>query len=178
MEWLTIIAVAILLAVISLRAWRLGGSVRARQRPPHDHTTENTPPARGAWKRRPERPEPRSLRTLSGDERARYVQQWRQLQLRAAAQPATALLDADELLTRLLDSIGYPTGMFVQYAADLSAVHAGVVDDYRSARNVVLDTRLGLACTPEIRHAMLRYRRVFEHLAGADVSAEADETAA
>lgn len=116
-------------------------------------------------------------RTLTDDERTAYVRRWVRIERDAAAQPATALLDADEMLAGMLRDIGYPVGRFVEHAADMSAEHGAVVHDYRVARNVTFDTRLGLAGTAEIREAIRRYRCVFERLTGTTVSCGADETA-
>lgn len=182
-QGLTIVAFAILLAVIGLQAWRNcageGRCLRRRTlRGRAVGTSDRMRSADGEPKRWLERRAPRSLRRLSADQRRWYVQQWTQLQRRAATQPATALLDADALLTRLLDDLGYPTGRFVEAAPQLSADHAGAVDDYRAASDVALDTRLGLAGTTEIRRALQRCGVVFERLAEARVFTAVDERAA
>ena len=84
-------------------------------------------------------------------------------------QPATGLLEADEVVTALLSDVGYPTGEFDRQAADLSVAHAEVTDDYREGRAVVRDVRAGRAGTEEIRVALLRYRNVFERVAETSV---------
>lgn len=178
----SVIAVAAVAALVAVLVWRNLSSRRLVQGPEaeHDGTSsdvsrlQNAPDARVL----PKRLRSGMLRSLSDDERAWYVMRWRQQQRQARTQPATALLEADALLTRLLHDIGYPPAGFVLHANDLSAAHAGVVDEYRAARNVVLDLQLGLAGTREIRHAIRRYGRVFECLAEADVSNATDETAA
>ncbi len=172
-QWLTVVAFATLLTVIGIEVWRnCAGEGRClRRRTLRGRAVGNAP-------RRLGRRVPRSLRNLSADQRFWYVQQWTQLQRSAATRPATALLDADELLTRLLDDLGYPTGRFAEVAPSLSAPHAAVVDDYRAASDAAFDTRLGLAGTTEIREAVRRFRVVFERLAQAQVSSEVEETAA
>lgn len=129
-------------------------------------------------RRRSDGRRPRALRTLDDARRVQYVARWQQLHRRATALPATTLLDADDLLDELLQRLGYPTEGFVQYAAGLSPAHADVVDDYRVARSVVLDTRLGLADTAQIRHALLRYAAVFACLTGTDLPGRANRAAA
>lgn len=177
----SVLAVAAVLGVIAVLVWRnINRCLVQRFDDEHDGAVgnvaslQNAPDARV----RSARLQSRMLRSLSRDERAMYVTRWRQQQRQATTQPATALLEADELLMRLLDDVGYPTGGFALHAADLSAAHAAVVDEYRAARNVVLDLQLGLAGTHEIRHAIRRYGRVFECLAEADVSNATDETVA
>lgn len=70
-----------------------------------------------------------------------------------------------------------PTGSFALHAADLSATHACVVDEYRAA------CKSCSTCSSAWRvharsHAIERLDRVFECLAEADVSTATDETAA
>ena len=182
-QWLgSVMTLAIVLAAINVL---VGGiSITARlplrsgsQLRRNAGRSQGNLPAR-AKRKQHERDELRALRSLNNAERAQYVKRWKQLDGRSITLPATTLLDADDLLTHMLHDIGYPTEGFVQYAADLSTAHAGVVDDYRVARSIVLDTRLGLAGTAQIRHAMPRYVAVFECLAEADVSTQADEVAA
>ncbi len=182
-QWLTVVAFATLLTVIGIEVWRnCAGEGRClRRRTLRGRAVGNAPRSRsggGARPRRLGRRVPRSPRNLSADQRFWYVQQWTQLQRSAATRPATALLDADELLTRLLDDLGYPTGRFAEVAPSLSAPHAAVVDDYRAASDAAFDTRLGLAGTTEIREAVRRFGVVFERLAQAQVSIEVEETAA
>ncbi len=182
-QWLgSIMAFAIVIAAINVLMGGFGITARLALRPGSGRGRDvddwrDASPAR-AKRKRHERNRPHAVRNLSNVQRAQYVKRWRHLHRRAIALPATTLLDADDLLTHVLDDIGYPTEGFVQYAADLSAAHAEVVDDYRVARNIVLDTRLGLADTAQIRHALPRYVAVFECLAEVDVSSQVDEAAA
>lgn len=121
---------------------------------------------RGGDERRLERHADYQLRDLDDDERDRYADRWRTMQRTSTRQPATGLLEADGLLTAVLADVGYPTDSFEQQAADLSVEHAEVVEDYRAGRAVVADMRGGRAGTEEIRRALVRYRTVFERVAG------------
>lgn len=174
-----VMIVVVVLVGVGVFLWVRERRRRSRQRDGEDTRTAVDSGAgqqseRGGRTQHPDR----GPRSLTEEERNRYVQRWMHVQRHATGQPATALLDSDEVLTRLLDDIGYPPGRFVERAAHGAARHRAVVDDYRRARNVVFDTRLGLAGTAEIREATLRYRRVFDCLAETQVSHQADETAA
>lgn len=104
----SVVAVAVPVAVVAVVAWRSSQRLQQRVDAERAATTGgvaallNAPDARV----RSERLRSRMLRNVSGDERAWYVRRWRQQQGRARTQPATAVLEADELLTRLLDDVG------------------------------------------------------------------------
>lgn len=167
-DWVwMVVAVAVIATVVLL--WRRRGH---RRRDGDQAVTSRTAPAGigGATRQRGRSAEPSRTRRLSDDRRAHYIERWRDVERRRATQPATGLLEADVLLSDLLADVGYPVGSFEQRAQSFSATHAMVVDDYRVARCVALDARLGLAGTAEIHEAIRRYRIVFEHLAEADLS--------
>lgn len=160
--WMAV-AVAVIATVVLL--WR-------RRRDGDEAVTSRTVPAGigGVTSQRGRSEGPSRTRRLSDDRRAHYIERWRDVERRRANQPATGLLEADVLLSDLLADVGYPVGSFEQRAQSVSATHAMVVDDYRVARCVALDARLGLAGTAEIHEAIRRYRIVFEHIAEADLS--------
>ena len=179
--WMWIVIAVAILVVIAIVAWLLmrpGRQLKKQFGSEYDRVVQRTGDKNAAHeelKQRLERHDNFRLRSLDGDEQDQYVADWRMLQRHFAKQPATGLLEADDLITRLLDDVGYPTDSFEQQAADLSASHADVVDDYRDARAVVRDTRAGSAGTEEIRQALLRYRRVFEQVAETQVRRSDDE---
>lgn len=178
-----IVVAVVVIVVIAIVVWLLlkrRPARRLKQRfgSEYDRTVDRTGDRQRAHdelEHRLERHDQFRLRSLDAQERDAYVANWRQLQRHFVKQPATGLLEADDLLTRLLHDVGYPTDSFEQQAADLSASHADVVDDYRVARAVVRDTREGSAGTEEIRQALLRYRTVFARVAEADVTPSNDE---
>ena len=175
---IAVVVIAIIALVVVLLMRRRSRRLKKQFGPEYDRTVErldSKDAAHEELERRAERHESYHLRSLDDAERDRYVQRWRQLQRQFVKEPANGLLEADKLLTDLLEDVGYPTGSFDQQAADLSVEHADVTDDYRSGRAVVRDVHHGHAGTEEIRQALLHYRAVFERVAGADVTADSDE---
>lgn len=170
-----VVAVVVVLVIAGLVWWFMGRDKRRLRKqfgPEYERTVERRDTrdaAHDELERRLERHERYQLRSLSDQERAGYVAKWRELQRVFAKQPATGLLEADDVVTALLADVGYPTDGFEQQAADLSVEHAEVIDDYRDGRAVVRDVRGGHAGTEEIRVALLRYRNVFERVAEASV---------
>lgn len=173
--WIAIgVAVAVVIALAVL--WWLRRPSRQLQKkfgPEYDRAVEQLNDRQAAHdelQRRARRRESYELRSLTDAERDRYVRRWRTLQRHFTKQPATGLLEADELLVELLRDVGYPTDSFEQQAADLSVADAHVVSEYRDGHAVVIDVQHGRAGTEEIRRALLRYRDVFERVAETDVS--------
>ena len=96
-----------------------------------------------------------TLQPLGVDMRSVYASSWQRTQERFKGEPAQALVDADRLVTLLLDERGYPTkdGRLVPVQAD----PAGVVGDYREAHAAA--SREDLTAI-EMRRAMDVYRRL------------------
>jgi len=91
----------------------------------------------------------------------RYLTQWREIQMRFVERPGLAVVDADRLVTALMQERGYPMEKFEQRAADISVDHADVVEAYRMAHGVATSPE---PATDQLRSAMLRYRQLFERL--------------
>jgi hypothetical protein len=104
------------------------------------------------------------FRELSIGARERYLKGWAQVQSRFVDHPKTAVGEADELVTLLMQERGYPEGDFDQRAADISVGHPNLVKAFRSAHEIA--TRVGKddASTEELRVAMVQYRSVFDEL--------------
>lgn len=175
--WMWIVIAVVVVVLIALVAWYLMGREKRRLKkqfgPEYERTVrrhDDKDAAHDELDGRVQRRESYDLRSLDSDERDRYVQRWRTLQRHFTKQPATGLLEADELLAELLRDVGYPAESFEQQAADLSAADGDVVSEYRDGHAVVADVQQGRAGTEEIRTALLRYRDVFERVAETDVS--------
>ena len=104
------------------------------------------------------------IRDLDSTERERFSGQWQSVQSRFIDYPKGAVTVADELLSSLMQSRGYPVADFDQRAADISVDHPLVVDHYRSAHEIALRLRKGEASTEDLRTAMIHYRSLFEEL--------------
>ena len=83
------------------------------------------------------------IRSLDLAERERYLAQWQAVQSRFVDYPKGAVTEADELVSSLMQTRGYPVVDFDQRAADISVDHPRVVENYRSGHNIAL--RLGTA---------------------------------
>ncbi|GLU45835.1 hypothetical protein [Nocardiopsis ansamitocini] len=111
-----------------------------------------------------------TLRSLSPETRAEYAAEWTRVQERFVDDPASAVTDADRLMTRVMADRGYPTEGPEQQAADLSVEHAQTIGHYRSARDAVERHQKGGADTEELRTAMVHYRTLFGELLEEDVT--------
>jgi len=78
--------------------------------------------------------------------------------------PKGAVRDADALVTRLMQSRGYPMSDFEQRAADISVDHPQVVDNYRAGHEIALRHEKGEASTEDLRNAIIYYRSLFDEL--------------
>ena len=105
-----------------------------------------------------------SLRTLTADERERFITEWRIIQSRFVDDPSTAVGEADALVIRLMQFRGYPMTDFEQRAADISVHYPLVVDNYRAAHEVALRHQRGEASTEDLRNSMIYYRTLFDEL--------------
>lgn len=116
---------------------------------------------------RQERIKSLDIHPLSPDERDHYVEAWQSIQVRFVDQPAEAVEEANQLVTEVMQTRGYPMVDFDQRMADLSVEHAEVIKNYRAARAIAQKNKQGEASTEELRQAMVHYRGLFAELVGA-----------
>lgn len=105
------------------------------------------------------------IRPLSAAERTRFVDGWRELQVRFVDDPSGALKEADRLVGEVMAAEGYPVLDFDQRAADLSVEHPLVTANYRQGHSIAVRDNQGSATTEELRKAMIHYRTLFDELA-------------
>ena len=98
------------------------------------------------------------LRALSPQTRERYASKWRQLQGQFADAPRQAVNEADDLVTQLIEELGYPIADHTQPVAQLSEVHATTLKSYRDAHEISMSNRRGQATTEQLRLAWAHYR--------------------
>jgi len=112
------------------------------------------------------------IRTLTAAERERFVEQWRRVQARFVERPTTAVVEADELITEVMRTRGYPMADFEKHEALLSVKHPGVVEHYRKGHAAIAPG--GQVSTEGLRQAMLHYHALFDELVndGHDVARE------
>jgi hypothetical protein len=113
---------------------------------------------------REKRVEKLKIRDLDPTERERFSGQWQSVQSRFVDYPKGAVTEANELVSSLMQTRGYPVADFDQRAADISVDHPLVVDHYRSAREIALRLSRNEASTEDLRTAMIHYRSLFEEL--------------
>lgn len=124
--------------------------------------------AEAVLEERQKRVEKFSLRTLTVDERERFISEWRFIQSRFVDNPTDAVNEADRLVTGLMQFRGYPMTDFEQRAADISVHYPRVVDNYRAAHEVALRHQRGQASTEDLRNSMIYYRTLFDELLETD----------
>jgi hypothetical protein len=126
---------------------------------------------------REKRVEKLSIRELDPMERDRFLKRWEAVQSRFVDSPKGAVAEADDLVSSLMKTRGYPVSDFDQRAADISVDHPRVVENYRSAHEIALRVGKNEATTEELRTAMIHYRSLFEELVQVPVSVERKEVA-
>lgn len=70
------------------------------------------------------------IRALTAAERGRYSADWQSVQSRFVDHPKSAVTEADELVSSLMQTRGYPVADFDQRAADISVDHPRLVENY------------------------------------------------
>ena len=165
--WIVIAVVVIAAIVIAWMVTRKRRTQALQHRfgPEYDRTLrEKGDRAEAELLERQKRVEKFSIRELSAVERERFVTDWRAVQSRFVDDPKSAVRDADELVTRLMQTRGYPMSNFEQRAADISVDHPRVVDNYRAAREIAIRHQSGQATTEDLRNAIIYYRSLFDEL--------------
>jgi len=74
--------------------------------------------------------------------------------------------EADQLLSDVMSTRGYPVSDFEQRAADISVDYPLVLENYRLAHGIANRQAGGKATTEELRQAMIHYRALFDELVG------------
>ena len=166
MTGVLVIVIVALLAVVGMLAYRQRRSAQLREGfgPEYDRAVDEHGDQRAAEAELRERRERRSaydIKPLGAADRDRYAERWRETQAKFVDQPASALTDADELLSAVMRDRGYPVEDFEQQAADVSVDHPEVVDHYRRAHAIHGSKR---ASTEDLRQAMVHYRALFAEL--------------
>lgn len=104
------------------------------------------------------------IRALTTAERGRFSADWQSVQSRFVDHPKSAVTEADELVSSLMQARGYPVADFDQRAADISVDHPRLVENYRSAHGVAVRLGKDEASTEDLRTAMIQYRKLFDEL--------------
>jgi hypothetical protein len=108
------------------------------------------------------------IRPLSDIEHERYLAEWAAVQSKFIDEPSQAIVDADRLVTEVMELRAYPVSDFEQRAADISVSYPALVSNYRAAREIALKNEQHTADTEELRQATIYYRSLFEELVGTE----------
>jgi len=171
--WLIIVVVIVVLAIAGLLWWRSqqAKSARLKERfgPEYDLAVAEHEDKREAESRLASVEERRrALRIvpLRDEARARYHQQWADVQARFVDQPAEAVMQGDRLIVSVMRERGYPMDDFDEQASMIALDHPQVVDAYREAHAISVRAGDQGTTTEELRRAFVRYRGLFESLVG------------
>jgi len=115
------------------------------------------------------------MRELSPQIRARYAAAWRELQVQFIDSPTEAVNAADDLVTQLIEELGYPTGDYNEQVAHLSVDHATTLQSYREAHQISLSNRRGEATTEQLRLAVVKFRALVAQLLGEEPATAAPD---
>ncbi len=113
---------------------------------------------------REKRVEKFALRPLVPSDRERYAEDWSAIQSRFVDEPSNAVNQANRLVNTVLEARGYPLGDFDERAADISVNYPSLVQNYRSARDVMRRQIDNQASTEDLRLAMVNFRSLFDEL--------------
>ena len=160
-----VVAVGVVAAVLYRR--KRSGQLRRRFGPEYERTVEETDDRREAERELRERVKRRSefeVTPVSGQDAARYRQEWADIQHRFVDQPAEAVERADQLVARIMRDSGYPVDDFEHQVDVISVDHPEVAQHYREAHAVAVAQAAGAADTEQLRQAVTSYRRLVDAL--------------
>ncbi|MGA8835265.1 MAG: hypothetical protein WCF74_24850 [Candidatus Sulfotelmatobacter sp.] len=178
---------AVVILIIAVLAWlyvrkrkSTTADLRKKFGPEYDRAVQVHGAGRKAESKledREKRVEKLNIRDLDPMEHERFSKQWDSVQSRFVDSPKGAVAEADDLVSSLMKTRGYPVSDFDQRAADISVDHPRVVENYRSAHEIALRVGKDQATTEELRTAMIHYRSLFDELVQAPVAVERKEVA-
>lgn len=168
---LAIVAFAVAAVIVIALAWFLWTRTRSRRLkesfgPEYDRVVSKAGRSRGEKRldERRKRVEKYDLHPLSADDRVGFIRRWDEVQARFVDDPEAAVSDAQHLVDEVMQARGYPVGDIQRQQEDVSVENPGVVDHYRSARDIARRNDAGEASTEDLRLAMQHYRVLFESL--------------
>jgi hypothetical protein len=182
-----IMLAGVVILVIAVLAWlyvqkrrSTTASLRQKFGPEYERAVQQQGSERKAEAKladRQERVDKLNIRDLNPMERERFSKEWESVQARFVDSPRGAVAEADDLVSSLMKTRGYPISDFDQRAADISVDHPRVVENYRSAHDIALRVGKNGASTEDLRTAMIHYRSLFVELAQTPTIVERKEVA-
>jgi hypothetical protein len=168
---LIVVAAAVLLGAYAYAVWQRRQRLRDRFGPEYDRTVEKThsvADAEAALQKRVARVERFKLRALPREQADAFSKEWRRVQALFVDDPDRAVNEADNLVSQVMAARGYPMDQIDARLDDLSVDHPHVVENYRTARQLVERRQRGEAGTEELRVAVVNYRALFDDLLRVD----------
>jgi hypothetical protein len=169
------IIVVLVVAAIAVMGWileRRRRTERLRQRfgSEYDYTVQTAGSQRRAESELTKREKlAKSLNThpLTREEASRFSNAWQEIQTRFVDEPEEAIANAEVLLGKVVEEMGYPTGNFEQRVAYLSVNYPRAARSYRAAYAITRNGRGNEVTTEDLRQAMVDYREILDDLLGA-----------
>ena len=168
---IAIIVIAVLVAAIvaiTVIRRREGERLQDRFGSEYEHQLHeahgNRAKAEAALLKREKRVEKFDIRPLAPEQRARFADDWRDVQAKFVDDPERSVAEADALLAEVMRARGYPVEDFEQRAGDLSVEHPRLVANYRAAHEIARRHARGEGGTEDLRSAFIGYRALFEEL--------------
>lgn len=168
---IVVLAIIVIAALVIARRRQRSTHLKQQFGPEYDRTLQehgNAAKAEAVLAEREERVHKFTIRELPATERAAYADEWAAVQRRFVDDPSMAVNEADRLVNRVMTARGYPMGDFDRRADDISVNYPNVVQNYRSACDIVNRHSTGRASTEDLRQAMVYYRSLFDELLGAN----------
>jgi hypothetical protein len=174
--WQIALIVIAALVVVGAVAWMMNQRKRTehlteRYGPEYERTLETAGTKREAEReleQREERVNQYEIKTLSPEQRDRYLAKWKETQAEFVDDPSGAIAQADTLVQDVMGERGYPMGDFEQRSADISVDHPHVVEEYRAAHTIAERHASDGVETEDLRQAMVHYRTLFDDLLETD----------
>jgi hypothetical protein len=110
------------------------------------------------------------IRPLSRQDQEAFANRWAEVQRDFVDDPRSTVLQADQLISQVMEQRGYPVASFEQRAEIISVDYPVVVQDYRAAHQIADLHRRSQATTEDLRKAMVHCRSLFDLLLNDSVS--------
>jgi hypothetical protein len=170
--WLVVVVVVALVAaavaaVVVRKQRERTARLRERFGPEYDRAVEEGGGRRAgeaALEERVERRRELQLSAVDDSARARYEEQWREIEDQFDDTELAAVARADALTTTVLAECGYPMESFEQRAADLSVDHPDEVGHYRRAHAAYRRADDGEGSREDLYEALQHYRAFLDAL--------------
>jgi hypothetical protein len=178
-DWVWIVvavaAIAVVIAIVTLSGAGKRRTERLKERygPEYERTVSRTGDEKAAAKELTERERQRAkleIRPLTPAALDGYVARWRAVQTAFVDHPASAVGEADVLVTEVMRERGYPVDDFERQSADISVDHPAVVENYRAAHDIHIAQQHSDVGTEQQRQAFVHYRALFEKLLEAETN--------